>query len=89
MPRDYGLEQNFPNPFNPTTSIAYEIPAFSHVTMKVYDMLGREVATLVNEEKPAGRYTVQFNASGLASGVYLYEMEAGSFVQIRKLVVLR
>jgi hypothetical protein len=80
----YRLEQNYPNPFNPTTNITYVLPKAENVSLKVYDVLGREVATLVNEVKPAGAYTVPFNASNLASGVYFYKLQAGSFVQTKK-----
>lgn len=74
--KDFILSQNFPNPFNPTTVISYQLPVNSHVTLKVFDILGREAATLVNEQRSAGRYSVQWNASGIASGVYLVRMEA-------------
>jgi hypothetical protein len=89
FPTVFALGQNFPNPFNPTTVIRYQLPAASHVELKVYDILGREVTTLVNEQKPAGYYTVQFNAAGLASGVYFYRMKAGDFVETRKLTLIR
>jgi hypothetical protein len=83
------LVQNFPNPFNPTTVVGYQLPVVSRVRLVVYDLLGREVAVLVNERKPAGNYTVAFNASELASGVYLCRLTAGSFVQIRRMLLLR
>ncbi|HVN49285.1 MAG TPA: T9SS type A sorting domain-containing protein, partial [Bacteroidota bacterium] len=91
IPTAFMLSQNYPNPFNPSTIIHYDIPAGTHgtVSIKVYDVLGREVATLVNETKNVGSYTVTFNASKLTSGVYLYRMQAGSFIQTRKLVLLR
>jgi len=85
----YRLEQNYPNPFNPTTNITYVIPKAENVSLKVYDVLGREVATLVNEVKPAGVYTVPFNASNLASGVYFYKLQAGSFVQTKKMLLVK
>ena len=90
-PSLFKLEQNFPNSFNPTTAIQYTIPVGTRqaVSLRVYDVLGREVATLVNEVKEPGMYTVLLDAGGLASGVYLYRMEAGDFVQTRKLVVVR
>ena len=81
--------QNYPNPFNPSTSISYQLPQQSHVTLKVFDVLGREVATLVNEAKQPGTNTVQFNASGLTSGVYFYRLQAGGFSKTRKLIVLK
>ncbi len=85
----YEIGQNYPNPFNPSTIINYEIPKSSLVTLKVYDVLGREVATLVNEEKQAGRYNVTFNASKYSSGVYFYRITAGDFSQIKKMVLLK
>jgi photosystem II stability/assembly factor-like uncharacterized protein len=89
LPQVAELYQNFPNPFNPTTSITYQIPSSTTVSIVVYDLLGREVATLVNEHKSAGTHQVQFHAEGLATGVYLYRMQAGSFVEVKKLVVLK
>jgi len=85
----YDLYQNYPNPFNPTTTIKYTIPQTSFITLKVFDILGREVAVLVNEEKPAGSYEVDFNASQLSSGVYIYQLKSGSFIQIKKMVLIR
>ena len=89
----YSLSQNYPNPFNPTTKIEFRIAEFGFVSLKVYDVLGREVATLVNEEKPAGNYEVEFKpASGirhLASGIYFYRLQAGDFIQVKKMVLLR
>jgi hypothetical protein len=88
-PRTYGLAQNYPNPFNPTTVISYQLSAVSDVKLVVYDIVGREVATLVSERKPAGEYTVRFNGAGLASGTYIYRLTAGNFVQTKKLLLLR
>lgn len=85
----YNLDQNYPNPFNPTTLIQYSLQQTGKVTLKVYDMLGSEVRTLVNETQNAGRHTVQFNASSLASGVYLYRLESGSFVQVKKMLFIK
>ncbi len=90
----YKLEQNYPNPFNPTTRIHYSIPSnvkseMSNVTLKVYDVLGNEMATLVNEEKDAGNYEVEWNAEKLSSGVYFYQLKAGSFIDTRKMILLR
>lgn len=85
----FELTQNYPNPFNPVTNLQFTIHNCQLTTVKVYDMLGREVATLVNEVKQPGTYTVQWNASGLASGVYLYRLTAGTLVQMRKLVLLK
>lgn len=86
---EYRLAQNYPNPFNPTTNISYVLPKAENVSLKVYDVLGREVATLVNEVKAAGAYTVPFNASNLASGVYFYRLQAGSFVQTKKMMLVK
>jgi hypothetical protein len=88
-PAQFLLLQNYPNPFNPNTNIKYQIPGANHVTLKVYDVLGREVATLVKEVKQPGTYTAQWDASGVASGVYLYRLQAGSFVETKKLLLLR
>ena len=87
--RGYNLEQNYPNPFNSSTTIRFSFPRRKHVTLKVFDVLGREVATLVDEEKPAGVYEVTFDASKLSSGIYLYKIQAGSFVQTRKMLLLK
>jgi hypothetical protein len=96
IPSKYLLEQNYPNPFNPSTSIQYAISNLpdgkagrQFVTLKVYDVLGNEIATLVNEEKPAGSYEVKFESSGLSSGVYFYKLKAGSFVETKKMILLR
>ena len=86
LPDSYSLSNNYPNPFNPSTQISYTIPKRSIVRLKVFDVLGREVAELVNEEKEAGRYKVSFSASSIASGVYLYRMQAGDFIQIKKMI---
>jgi photosystem II stability/assembly factor-like uncharacterized protein len=85
----FHLVQNYPNPFNPNTVIGYQLPASGNVILKVFDLLEREVATLVDEYKPAGRYEVEWNAGGLASGVYLYRLSAGSFVETKKLILLK
>ena len=84
-----GIEQNYPNPFNPATTIAYELPAQTHVTLKVFNTLGQEVAVLVDELQTAGYKSVDFNAAGLPSGVYLYRLTAGDFVATKKCVVLK
>lgn len=97
VPKSFKLGQNFPNPFNPTTAISYQLPTNSYVTLKIYDMLGREVATLVNEQKKPGTYTVNWNATRMASGVYFYRLEASqtdgthpaSFTETRKLVLVK
>ncbi len=89
VPLEFALEQNYPNPFNPSTVIRYQIPEVSQVMLKVFDLLGREVATLVNEAKEPGTFSVQWNASGVASGVYLYRLQVGGFVETRKMCVIR
>ena len=89
FPSEFDLEQNFPNPFNPSTSIQYAISSRQFVTLKVYDVLGNEVATLANEEKDRGIYSVNFNASGLASGMYLYRIQAGSFIETKKMLMIK
>ncbi|MCZ7609189.1 MAG: T9SS type A sorting domain-containing protein [Ignavibacterium sp.] len=89
QPFVFTLDQNYPNPFNPVTSIQYAIANKQFVKLIVYDVLGNEIAVLVNEEKPAGEYKVTFNAAGLPSGVYLYQLKAGEFNSVRKLVLLK
>jgi len=87
--QDYALNQNYPNPFNPVTSISFQIPIKSDVTLKVYDIVGKEVATLVNEVKEAGSYIMRFDGSGLASGFYIFKLQANDFVEIRKMVLMK
>jgi hypothetical protein len=89
IPQNYQLLQNYPNPFNPTTTIQYFIPQKSKVQIKVLDLLGREIATVVNEENSFGKHTVIFDASQLSSGMYFYRMQAENFVEIKKLVVIK
>jgi len=96
---DFRLEQNYPNPFNPTTTFHYSIPQDSFVSIKVYDVLGNEIAILVNEEKPVGSYEVEFSAIGgsasggdaynLSSGIYFYKLQAGNFVETKKMILLK
>lgn len=88
-PGGYALRQNYPNPFNPTTAVSYRLPEVSEVTLVLYDLLGREVATLVDEERPAGVSTVTFDASHLTSGIYLYRLTAGRYSATRRMVVLK
>ncbi len=85
----FDLSQNYPNPFNPTTSITWQVPVTSHVTLKVYNLLGKEIAVLVNGEKPAGSYETEFNASSLPSGAYFYTIQAGNFVQTKKMILMK
>jgi hypothetical protein len=89
VPSNYLLYQNYPNPFNPTTIINYSVPETEFVTLKVYDVLGNETATLVKEEKAAGNYEVSFSATNLPSGIYFYRLQAGDFLDIKKMVLLR
>ncbi len=89
LPRDIALQQNYPNPFNPSTTIGYRLNNRGHVILTVYDLLGREIRVLVNGEQPAGAYQVRFDAGGLASGLYFYRLQAGQYVDIRKMVLLK
>jgi hypothetical protein len=89
IPNNYSLSQNYPNPFNPLTQITYSMPKTTDVTIKIYDLLGREIATLVNEKKQAGDYKVTWNAEGLASGVYFYRMVAGEYIQTKQMILIR
>ena len=86
---EFALEQNYPNPFNPTINIEFRIANFGFVSLKVYDILGREVAVLVNEVKPAGEYEVEFNAGDLSSGIYLYRITSGNFIETKKLMFMK
>lgn len=88
-PKDFRLEQNFPNPFNPTTTIQYQLHADSRVTLKVYDVLGSEVATLVNEFQPAGYKEIKFDANSFASGLYIYRLIAGNYISTKKMMVVK
>ncbi len=85
----YNLSQNYPNPFNPSTEISYKLPIQSFVTLKVYDVLGKEILTLINEKKPAGTYKINFDATGLVSGVYFYQLKAGNFIEKKKMVLIK
>ncbi len=89
LPGKYFLEQNFPNPFNPTTIINYQLPMTSHVSLKVYDILGREVATLINEKQSSGTHSITFNASSLSSGVYFYRLTSGAVIEMKKMQLIR
>lgn len=88
-PTEFSLSQNYPNPFNPSTTISYQLVKQSHVTLKVFDVLGREVATLVNGLEEPGYKSVKFEASKLPSGVYYYRLQAGNYVETKKLLLLR
>jgi len=87
--KEYSLSNNYPNPFNPSTTISYSVPEIEFVTLKVYDVLGNEISILVNEEKPVGSYEVDFNATELPSGIYFYRLQAGSFVETKKMVLMK
>jgi len=87
--KDYALNQNYPNPFNPSTVINYQLPIDGFVTLIIYDILGREVKTLVNEYKPQGKYTVSFDGSKLASGIYFYQLRTGNFVSTKKMLMVK
>ena len=89
LPKDFKLLQNFPNPFNSVTTIKFDIPVNSIVRLKLYNILGEEVITLVNEEKPTGSYEVEWNTKALPSGIYFYQLQAGSFVETKKMVILK
>lgn len=89
VPENFLLYQNYPNPFNASTTIQYQLPESGFITLKIYDLLGREIITLVNKEQTAGRYEVNFNASNLASGIYFYQIKSGSFVLTKKMVYLK
>lgn len=89
LPESFGLEQNYPNPFNPTTTIGYQLPEAAHVTIKVMDVTGREVATLVNQMQNAGYQKVQFNAADLTTGVYFYTIQAGNFQDMKRMVLVK
>jgi hypothetical protein len=89
VPFVFSLEQNYPNPFNPSTTISYQVPEKEFVTLKVYNVLGKEVTTLVSEEKAVGKYEVKFDASSLTSGIYFYRLQAGSFVETKKMILIK
>lgn len=89
MPTVFALSQNYPNPFNPTTVISYQLPATTKVALTIYDVLGREVVKLVNEEQTAGRKEVQWNAKVASSGIYFYRLTAGNFIETKKMVLMK
>jgi hypothetical protein len=89
IPTYFSLSQNYPNPFNPATTINYQIANASNVTLKVFDLLGREVTTLVNENKSPGYYEVKFDGSALTSGIYFYRIQCGSFSEAKKFVLMK
>jgi hypothetical protein len=89
IPNTFYLNQNYPNPFNPSTKISWQSPLGSWQTLKVFDVLGNEVATLVDEYKPARRYEVEFNAAALPSGVYFYQLKAGNYIETKKMILIK
>jgi hypothetical protein len=89
VPAAFALEQNYPNPFNPSTNISYSIPENGKVILEVYNIQGQKVSTLVNEQKSAGSYSVTFDASNLASGVYMYRLVSKNSVQVRKMLLIK
>jgi hypothetical protein len=89
IPGAYSLYQNYPNPFNPVTNITFSLPSRSFVSLKIFDALGREQANIISEELDAGTYSRQWSADGIASGVYFYRLQAGSYAETKKLILLR
>jgi hypothetical protein len=89
VPTSFSLEQNYPNPFNPTTTISFSLPSKSFVSLKVFDITGREVATIVSEEMSSGTYSRLWNAANVSSGIYFYRIQTGSYTQTKKLVLLK
>ncbi|MCH7516212.1 MAG: T9SS type A sorting domain-containing protein, partial [Bacteroidetes bacterium] len=89
IPTEFALYQNYPNPFNPSTKIRYQLPQESKVIIKLYDILGAEVITLLNEKKEAGVYEVNFDGGGLTSGIYFYRFQAGNFVETKMMILLK
>ena len=89
IPDDYLLFQNYPNPFNPSTTIRWQIPKAGFVTLKIYDVLGKEITTLVDEYKPVGEYKIEFNGMDLSSGIYFYQLKTGGFIQTKKMILIK
>ena len=88
-PLNFKLFQNYPNPFNPSTTINFQIQEAGQVTLKVYDVIGNEITTLINEKKDTGNYSVKYDASSLSSGTYIYQLRMGSFVETKKLILIK
>ena len=89
IPESFKVYQNYPNPFNPVTKISWQSPVSSQQTLRIYDILGREVATLIDEFKPAGRYEISFNGADLPSGVYFYQLKSGEYTAVKKMILLK
>jgi flagellar hook assembly protein FlgD len=89
IPKTFALEQNYPNPFNPGTNIKFQLPKSEFVTVTIFDMLGKKVATLVNEQKEAGYYDIKFDGTNYASGMYFYKIEAGNFTDTKKMILIK
>jgi len=89
IPKDFSLSQNYPNPFNPVTTIRYGLPKKEYVNLTIYNALGQKVLTLVNDTKPAGFHQIQWNASGVGSGIYFYIIQAGDFKEIKKCLIIK
>lgn len=89
LPQSFQLFQNYPNPFNPITTLSFAINQSSFITLKVYDVLGNEIAKLIDEERPAGKYEVSFNGSILSSGIYFYRLQAGSLAQTKSMILIK
>ncbi len=87
MPEQFSLVQNFPNPFNPSTVIRFSIPQQDHVTLRVFDVLGKEVAKIIDEQKPAGSYEISFDGSEFSSGVYFYQLLCGKYSSVKKMIL--
>ena len=89
MPESFSISQNYPYPFNPSTAISCSLSKSGNVTLRIFNILGNEVATLVNEDKAAGQYKVEFDASNLSSGVYFYKIQTESFIETKKMILLK
>ncbi len=89
LPKEFSLRQNYPNPFNPSTNIEFALPEQAVVSLKVYNLLGREISTLVSGKLNAGIHKIEFNASGLSTGLYFYRIQAGSFMQTKKMMLIK